>query len=465
MSFENLKKTLKKVHFIGIGGIGMSAIAEILNNVGIEVQGSDIKTSGNIENLEKKGIKCFIGHEAKNIDEGIDLVVITSIIQDNNPEYIAAKNKGIKIIFRADMLAQIMKEKHGITVAGTHGKTSTTAMVATLLEVGKLDPTVINGGIINYFKSNAKIGNGDYLVAESDESDGSFVRLPSLIGVINNIEPEHLEYYGGDFEKVKECYLQYAKQIPQNGLIAIGIDDKEANKIYQQIKDQPNVVSFGFNENADVTATRISFDRNGSTFDVHIKKSDKIIKELFLPLHGNHNILNSLAVISIADYFRFSENLIREAFAKFEGVKKRFTKTGEVNGVAIIDDYAHHPTEIRATLKAARNLVKDHKIITIFQPHKHSRVQDLFNEFCSSFSDADIVVVADIYKVGEAIEGIDQDALIKGIMKAGNRNVIKLNDKNELPEIVKSNTESGDIVVCVGAGNITNWANELPSLL
>ncbi len=464
MSFENLKN-LNKVHFIGIGGIGMSAIAEILSNLGVKVQGSDVKIGSNIDNLQKKNIKCFIGHDGKNIDDNISLVVITSIIKDDNPEIIAAKNKGIKIIPRADMLAQIMKEKIGITVSGTHGKTSTTAMIAILLEVAKKDPTVINGGIINYYKSNAKIGNGDYLVAESDESDASFVRLPTFIGAINNIEPEHLEFYGGDFEKVKAYYLQYAQQIPENGLLAIGIDDKEANKIYQKLKNQKNITSFGFCENADIIAKNISFDEKGAVFDVQIKKSNKIIKGLFLPLYGNHNILNSLVAIAVANYFNFSEQLIREAFSHFQGVKKRFTKTGEVNGVTIIDDYAHHPTEIKTTLRAARNLVKNHKVIAVFQPHKHSRVKDLFNDFCASFGDCDLVIVADIYQVGVAIENINQDALIDGIIKAGNKNVIKLNDKSELPKIIKSNSKSGDIVVCVGAGTITNWANELPSLL
>lgn len=458
-------KKLKKVHFIGIGGIGMSAIAQILTNFGIKVQGSDINHSSIIQNLEKNGIKCFIGHDAKNIENDIDLIVITSIIKDNNPEVIAAKEKGIEIIFRADMLAQIMQEKKGITIAGTHGKTSTTAMVGVLMEVAKTDPTVINGGIINYYKSNAKIGDGEYLVAESDESDGSFVRLPTFIGAINNIEPEHLEYYGGDFEKVKEYYLNYAKQIPENGLLAIGIDDKEANLLYQKIKDQSNIVTFGLNEGADIVAKNITFNQNDTVFDVYLSKSDRIIKQLRLPLYGYHNILNSLVAIAVADYFNFSEELIRAAFLEFKGVKKRFTKTGEVNGVTIIDDYAHHPTEIKTTLKAARNLAKNHKVITIFQPHKHSRVRDLFHDFCSSFVDCDIVVVADIFKVGEITQGINQDVLVDGIIKAGNKNVIKLNNKDELPAIIKSNTNSGDIVVCVGAGTITNWANELPELL
>ncbi len=465
MPFKNLKNSLNKVHFIGIGGIGMSAIAEILTNIGIKVQGSDMKSGKNVDNLMKKGIKCFIGHDGANIDSDIDLIVITSIIKDDNPEIIAAKEKGIKIIYRADMLSQIMQEKKGITVAGTHGKTSTTAMIAVLLEIAKLDPMVINGGIINYYQSNAKIGNGDYLVAESDESDGSFVRLPSFIGAINNIEPEHLDFYDGSFETVKEYYLRYAKQIPQDGLLAIGIDDKEAKNIYKNLQEQDNIITFGFIKEADIIAKNITFDSNGVTFDVENKKSNKLIKNLFLPLYGRHNILNSLVAVCVAHYFNFSEKLIREAFSKFEGVKKRFTKTGEVNGVSIIDDYAHHPTEIKTTLQAARNLVGNSKVVAVFQPHKHSRVKDLFTQFCSSFNDADLVVVADIFKVGEVIENINQESIIDGISKMGHKNIIKLNNKNELPAIIKSNTKSGDIVVCVGAGSISSWANELPSLL
>ncbi|MDA9231523.1 UDP-N-acetylmuramate--L-alanine ligase [Rickettsiales bacterium] len=465
MSFQKLAKQFKKVHFIGIGGIGMSAIANILSDIGILVQGSDLNDSKNIENLKKRGIKCFIGHNSANIDQNIDLIVTTSIIKDNNPEIIAAKNNNIKIISRADMLVNIMSMKRGITVAGTHGKTSTTAMIAVLLEEAQKDPMVINGGVINYYNSNAKMGNGDYVVAESDESDASFVKLPSFIGVINNIEAEHLDFYGGDFSLVKKYYMQYAAQIPQDGLLALGTDDIEVKNIYNQIKDQDNITTFGLDENSDIFAKNISFSPLGAKFDAVIKKKNLIIKELSLPLYGYHNILNSLSAIAIANYFNFSENLIRQAFSKFAGVKKRFTKTGEVNGVTIIDDYAHHPTEIKTTLRAARDLVKNNKVITVFQPHKHSRVKDLFNEFCHSFNDADIVIVADIFKVGQEIKNINQEVIIDGIINSGHKNVIKLNNKKDLANIIKASSNKGDVVVCVGAGSISGWANELPDKL
>ncbi len=465
MSFQKLKNKFKKIHFIGIGGIGMSAIANILSDIGILVQGSDLSEGKNIDVLRKKNIKCFIGHDAANIDKDIDLVIITSIIKDDNPEIIAAKNHNIKIISRAQMLANIMSFKRGITIAGTHGKTSTTAMAAVLMEEAKKDPMVINGGIINYYNSNSKMGNGDYIVAESDESDASFVELPSFIGVINNIEAEHLDFYGGDFSLVKKYYMQYATQIPENGLLVLGTDDEEVKKLYDKIKDQENITTFGLSENSDIFAQNISFSTAGAIFDVTIKKKNLTIKELSLPLYGYHNILNSLAVLAIANYFNFSENLIRQAFSKFAGVQKRFTKTGEVNGVTIIDDYAHHPTEIKTTLRAARDLVKNNKVITVFQPHKHSRIKDLFNEFCHSFNDADIVIVADIFKVGQAIKSINQEVIIDGILKSGHKNVIKLNDKKDLTNIIKASSNKGDVVVCVGAGSISSWANELPDKL
>ena len=460
----DLKNNLKKVHFIGIGGIGMSALAKILNSVNIKVQGSDIKKGNNIANLEKSGIDCFIGHDAKNISDDIDLVVITSIIRNNNPELVAAKAKNIKVIFRADMLAQIMSYQKGITIAGTHGKTSTTAMVATMLDIAKKDPTVVNGGIMNYYQSNYKIGNGDYIIAESDESDASFVRLPSFIGVINNIEPEHLDFYGGSFDKAKEYYLKYAKQIDPNGLLAIGIDDMEAHKMYKKLKQQKNIITFATDKEADIMANNIDFDTKGTTFDVKMPDG-RLIEKLFLPLYGKHNVLNSLVALAIANHFNIAESVIREAFKNFLGVKKRFTKTGQVNGFSIIDDYAHHPTEIKFTLKAARNLAQDKKVIAVFQPHKHSRVQDLFDEFCNSFADADIVIVADIFKVGHVIEGVNKESLASGITKLGNKDVVILEDKSKLPHIIKSNAKEGDIIVCLGAGDITNWAHELPDLL
>jgi UDP-N-acetylmuramate--alanine ligase len=461
MLFKDIAKEFKKIHFIGIGGIGMSAIAKILHEIGLEVQGSDLHYSNNIQDLERNSIKCFIGHDSSNIDGNIDLVVISSIIKPDNEEFLAAKEKSIKVISRADMLAKIMASKKGVTIAGTHGKTSTTAMVGVLLEIAKMDPTIINGGIINYYNSNSKLGKGNFLVAESDESDASFVKLPTFIGAITNIEAEHLEYYGGNFQIVKDYYLQYSKQIPQNGLLALGIDNEEVANLYNKIKDQPNIITFGFTSEADIVAQNLTYNADGIIFDVLIKKNLKLIKSIFLPLYGKHNVLNSLVAIAVANYLGLEESLIKKAFLSFKGVKKRFTKIGEVNGVTIIDDYAHHPTEIKATLEAAKNIVKNNKIIAIFQPHKHSRIRDLFNEFSESFSDADIVIVSDIYRVGQEIKGINKESLISEIVSRSNKNVIALNNKDELPAIIKSNSKKGDIVIFMGAGDITLWANEI----
>lgn len=466
MVFDNIKAKLnKKVHFIGLGGIGMSALALLLNKIGVKVQGSDLKENYLTQNMRDRGIKYMVGHANGNISGDIGLIVKTSIVKDNNPEILAAQEKNIPIITRANMLAMLMAEKKGITIAGTHGKTSTTAMTALMLEFGGLDPIVINGGIINYFNSNFKIGDGDYLVAESDESDGSFVTLPSFIGAITNIEPEHLEFYNHDFEKVKNYFEKYVEQIPKNGLCVVCIDDEEVAKIYEKFKHQKNIVTYSLKKDADIIAKNIKSDSSGSSFDA-VFKSGKIIQDLHLPAFGIHNVSNALVAIAIAEFLKISDKNIKAALLNFSGVKRRFTKTGEVDGVSIIDDYAHHPTEIVATLQAARQLVADKKIILVLQPHKYSRVKDLFKEFCNCASQADIAIISDIYSAGqEPIEGASQDNLIAGMKKTGHTNILKLSNENDLAKIVKIHAKSGDIVLCAGAGTITYWANKLPQQL
>ena len=467
MSFSDLKNKYQgKIHFIGIGGIGMSAIALILQEIGCKVQGSDLNLSNNIKNMEQKGIKCFIGHQSDNVSDEVVLVVKTSIIKENNPEILAAKAKNIRIIKRSDMLAEIMSQKLGISIAGTHGKTSTTAMTAVMVESAGLDPMVINGGVINYFGSNAKFGNGKFVIAESDESDGTFVDLPSYIGAVTNIEPEHLEFYNNDFEIVKKYFIKYITQIPSDGMVALCFDDSEIRKIYSELENKNNIITYGTNPDSEIVVSNISFDIKGLKFDVNLKKFDEILKDVTIPAYGIHNAKNALVSIAIGKFLGFSEEQIRKGLNNYSGVKRRFTKTGEVRGITIIDDYGHHPTEIGVVFKTAKELAGKNKLIAVFQPHKYTRTRDLFNEFCYSFLDVDIAVIADIYSAGQdKIEGIDQDSLINGIKKTGHKNVLKLNSEDDLPALINSIAKSGDIVVCAGAGSISNWANNLPNSL
>ena len=468
MHCKNLKEKITgKVHFIGLGGIGMSALALILNKIGIKVQGSDLSENYLTQTLRDRGITYFVGHEAKNVDDDVKLIVETSIIKPTNPEILAAKEKNIPIITRAQLLAMVMSEHKGITIAGTHGKTSTTAMTSLMLEIGELDPTVINGGVINYFKSNQKIGDGEYLVAESDESDGSFVNLPSFIGAVTNIEPEHLEFYGGNFEKEKSYFERYITQIPQDGLCVLCIDDLEVEKIYNKLKStHKNLITYSIKKHADITATNIRADIKGLTFDVKFNLQNREIKNLHMPIYGVHNLSNSLVAIAIADFLKISDENIAKALNAFNGVKRRFTKTGEVDGVVVIDDYGHHPTEIKTTLKAARQLVQKHNVILVLQPHKYTRVHDLFQEFCHCGEEADIVIVADIYSAGQQpIADVTQDLLIEGMKKAGHKKVLKLNHENDLARLVKENAKAGDLVLVSGAGTSTYWANKLPEQL
>ncbi len=463
MNFQDIKKQ-NKIHFIGLGGIGMSALALILREFNIPVQGSDLSENYLTPKLRDKGISYVVGHKTENITDDVSLIVETSIIKNENPEILEAQRRGIPVITRANLLAIVMKEYRGITIAGTHGKTSTTGMTSIMLEIAGLDPTIINGGVIHYFGSNSKIGKGEYLVAESDESDASFVTLPSFIGAVTNIEPEHLEFsgYGGSFEKQKAYFEQYIKQIPDAGICVLCLDSPEVEKIYEKLKGtKKNLVTYSVNKDADLRAKNIKMDVGGLTFDVEFKNGKKITN-IKMPIFGVHNASNALVAIAIADFLKISDEKIKEALAAFNGVKRRFTKVGEYNGVTIIDDYGHHPTEISVTLKAARAVVLNHKLICVFEPHKYSRVHDLFNEFCHAFKEADYVIVSNIYSAGQApIEGISQDSLIEGIKKTGHKNVIKLPSEKDLASIVKPLINSGDMIFCTGAGKVTYWAASL----
>ncbi len=467
MNFQQLKQQ-SKIHFIGLGGIGMSALAFILREWKIPVQGSDLSENYLTPKLREKGVTYFVGHDAKNITDDVSLIVETSIIKNENPEIVEAQKRNIPVMTRANLLGFIMQQYKGITIAGTHGKTSTTGMVSLMLEISELDPTVINGGVIHYYGSNSKVGKGEYLVAESDESDASFVELPSFIGAVTNIEPEHLEFkgYGGDFEKQKACFERYINQIPAEGICVLCIDSFEVEKIYNKLcKTKKNLVTYSTKKEADVMAQNIEMDVSGLTFDAKFSNGHEI-KNIKMPIYGKHNVSNACVAIAIGKFLKLSDSKIKAGLAAFNGVKRRFTKVGEFEGVSIIDDYGHHPTEIATTLRATRDLVGNKKIICVFEPHKFSRVHNLFSEFCEAFVDADYVLVSDIYSAGQLpIAGATQDDLISGIKKTGHRNIIKLNSDNDIAAIVKPLISKGDVIFCTGAGKVTYWAAALEQQL
>lgn len=454
--------TIGTIHFVGIGGIGMSGIAEILKNLGYNVQGSDQSDSPNVQRLINLGIKIFIGHKSQNID-GAEVLVVSSAIKLDNPELQAARNRFLPVVRRAEMLAELMRLKWSIAIGGTHGKTTTTSMVAAVLDAASLDPTVINGGVINAYGTNARLGSGEWLVAEADESDGTFIKLPSVISVITNIDPEHLDFYG-NFNNLKQAFREFINNVPFYGFAALCIDHPEVQQLVKEITDR-RVVTYGFNGNADIRAINVQHGGHGARYDILISHRGRPTRSLMgmsLPMHGAHNVLNSLAAVAVANEMGIDDATIRAAFSGFKGVKRRFTRVGEVNGITIIDDYGHHPVEISAVLKAARSATRG-RVVAIVQPHRYSRVAALFTEFCTCFGDADTVIVADIYAAGEApIAGIDRDALVRGLQHHGHRNATGLSLLPDLPKLVLSHAGPGDFVVCLGAGSITQWAQALP---
>lgn len=457
------------LHFIGIGGIGMSGIAEVLHNLGYKVQGSDASDSYNTQRLKEKGINVFIGHKAGHVDNA-DVVVVSTAIKADNPELMAARSLRLPVVRRAEMLAELMRFKIAIAVAGTHGKTTTTALTAALLEAARYNPTVINGGIINARNTNAYLGSGEWMVVESDESDGSFLRLPATIAVITNIDPEHLDHYGS-FDNVKAAFQTFLTNLPFYGFAVLCTDHPEVQALASRIKDR-RIITYGTNPQADIRAFNLRSGPEGETFDVEIagrgNEPPHTIKNILLPMHGHHNVRNALAVVSIAQELNIPDATLVDALRKFNGVKRRFTKTGEGFGVTVIDDYGHHPVEILATLKAARAAQSGGagKVIAVVQPHRYTRVRDLFNEFCTCFNDADTVIVSDIYSAGEEpIEGVTADKLVEGLRAAGHRHVLKLESPEALAKLVASVAQKGDMVVCLGAGSITKWAYALPEEL
>jgi len=461
-----LPLSIGTIHFVGIGGIGMSGIAEVLHTLGYSVQGTDIAEGSNVQRLRNIGIPVAIGHDGANIGNA-QVVVISTAVPKDNPEVVAARAKLIPVVRRAEMLAELMRLKWSIAVGGTHGKTTTTSLVAAVLEGAGYDPTVINGGIINAYGSNTRLGRGDWMVAEADESDGSFLRLPAVITIVTNMDPEHLDHWGTR-EAMEAGYRQFVGNIPFYGFAVLCIDHPAVQQMIPALSDH-RIVTYGFSPQADVRAERIVSDRNGASFDVRF--SDRAtgrarrMTKIELPMLGNHNVQNALAAIAVATEMEIGEPQIKAALKSFAGVKRRFTKTGDTGGITIIDDYGHHPVEIAAVLKAGRQAgARD--VVAVVQPHRYSRLASLFEEFCTCMNDAGTVIVADVYPAGEApIEGVDRDALVEGLRARGHRSVVPLSDPSHLAEMVHSIARHGDFVICLGAGSITSWANALPGEL
>ena len=454
------------VHFVGIGGIGMSGIAEVLHNLGYGVQGSDQNEGANVERLRKKGIKVYIGHHGDNLGDA-KVVVASSAIKQDNPERVAARERRIPLVRRAEMLAELMRFKNAIAIGGTHGKTTTTSMVGTLLEAGGLDPTVINGGIINHLGTNVRLGDGDWMVCEADESDGTFLKLPADVAVVTNIDPEHLDHYG-TYEAVKKAFRDFVENVPFYGFGVCCIDHPEVQAMVARITDR-RVVTYGQNRQADVRFSNLEIAGANSKFNIDIRDRDTgevtHIAGLELPMAGLHNVSNATAAIAIAHELGVDSEGIRKGISQFSGVKRRFTHTGSWNGVEIFDDYAHHPVEISAVLGAARAATKG-RVIAIKQPHRFTRLESLMGDFCSCFNDADVVMVAPVYRAGETpIEGVDEHALVAGLKAAGHRNASAIKGPEEIAGRVAAIAEPGDFVIFLGAGDITKWAYELPEQL
>ena len=454
------------IHFVGIGGIGMSGIAEVMANLGYTVQGSDQSDNANVQRLRGMGIKTFVGHAAENLGDA-RVLVVSSAIKPDNPELVEARARFMPVVRRAEMLAELMRLKSSVAIGGTHGKTTTTSMVATLFDAAGLDPTVINGGIINAYGTNARLGDSDWMVVESDESDGTFVKLPAEIVIVTNIDPEHLDHYG-NFDKLRDAFLQFVENVPFYGFAVMCIDHPEVQKLIGRVHDR-QIITYGTNTQADVQLLDLSFSGGGAHFTLRkrdrVTGEDRRIEDLVLPMPGRHNALNAVAAIAVANKLGISDETIRKGLAGFSGVKRRFTRTGEWNGVTVIDDYGHHPVEIEAVLKAARE-AHSGRILAVVQPHRYTRLRDLFEGFCTCFNDANGVLVAPVYEAGETpIPGIDRDALVAGLQDRGHRYARPINGPEDLPQAVADFVRPGDMVICLGAGTISQWAYALPGAL
>jgi UDP-N-acetylmuramate--alanine ligase len=446
------------IHFVGIGGIGMSGIAEVMCILGYSVQGSDIAESYVVEGLREKGIPVAIGHDPDNLGDAA-VVVISTAVKKTNPEVIAAYERRIPVVRRAEMLAELMRLKFNIAVAGTHGKTTTTSMIAAMLDAGGIDPTVINGGIINAYGSNARLGKSDWMVVEADESDGSFLKLDGTIAVVTNIDPEHLDHYGG-FEQVKDAFVEFVENVPFYGAALLCVDHTEVQSIIPRLRDR-RIVTYGFAAHADVRGDNVTPVPGGNRFDVSLRDRHgevRTIAGIELPMPGRHNVQNALAAIGVAAEMGLADEIIQRGFAGFGGVKRRFTKVGEVDGITIIDDYGHHPVEIAAVLAAAREGVTG-RVIAVVQPHRFTRLQNLMGEFQSAFNDADIVLVAPVYAAGEApIDGVSHESLVEGLKQRGHLGAHVAADPHDIARQLAGLAAPGDMIIFLGAGDITKWA-------
>ena len=461
-----LPTQLGAIHFVGIGGIGMSGIAEVLLNHGYQVQGSDLKASKITDRLASLGARIFIGQKAENLEDA-EVVVISSAIKTGNPELDAARARGLPVVRRAEMLAELMRLRSNIAVAGTHGKTTTTTLVATLLDAGGVDPTVINGGVIHAYGSNARVGQGDWMVVEADESDGTFNRLPATIAIVTNIDPEHMEHWG-TIENLRQGFTDFVSNIPFYGIAVCCTDHPEVRALVGRVTDR-RIVTFGFNAQADVRAVNLTYKAGVAQFDIALRGEGQVIEGCTLPMPGDHNVSNALAAVAVARHLGMKAAEIRAALAGFKGVNRRFTKVGEVGGVTIIDDYGHHPVEIAAVLRAARQAIGTEgagRVIAVHQPHRYSRLSNLFEDFCGCFNDADVVAIAEVYPAGEApIPGASRDDLVAGLIRHGHRHARAILSEDDLERLVREQARPGDMVVCLGAGTISGWAQTLPERL
>ncbi len=461
-----LPRDIGPIHFVGIGGIGMSGIAEVMHNLGYRVQGSDVAANANVARLKGLGIEVHIGHTPENLGAA-EVIVVSSAVKADNPELVAARARLLPVVRRAEMLAELMRLKSAVAVGGTHGKTTHTSMIAALFEAAALDPTVINGGIINAYGTNARLGGGDWMVVEADESDGTFTKLPATIAVVTNIDPEHLDFYG-NFDNIRRAFQTFVENIPFYGFAVLCLDHPEVQAMIGRISDR-RLVTYGFSPQADIRGVNLRFENGSSHFDAVLtdRRSGerRTIADLDLPMAGQHNVQNALAAVAVAHEMGFSDDVVRKALAGFSGVKRRFTKVGVVGGVAVIDDYGHHPVEIAAVLAAARQAYRG-RVIAVVQPHRYSRLKNLFEEFCACFNQSDTVVVADVYPAGEQpVAGANRDALVQGLRAHGHRHVVPLAKPEDLAPLLAGLAQPGDVVVCLGAGSITNWAQALPGEL